>query len=94
MNFVFHHIWDNPEPIDELIFFKMVITPPTSIGFDFPIGLPSSVPYLADMGNLSGRFSFGGAIGHLQQISVIEHVSLGVPEKGTIIPLPTLLHFV
>ena len=24
------HIWDNPNPIDELIFFKMVIAPPTS----------------------------------------------------------------
>ena len=23
------HIWDNPNPIDELIFFKMVIAPPT-----------------------------------------------------------------
>ena len=23
------HIWDNPKPIDELIFFKMVIAPPT-----------------------------------------------------------------
>jgi hypothetical protein len=26
--FIFHNIWDNP--IDELIFFKMVIAPPTS----------------------------------------------------------------
>ena len=26
------HIWDNPNPIDELIFFKMVIAPPTSHG--------------------------------------------------------------
>ena len=45
MNFIFHYIWGNPEPIDELIFFKMVIAPPTSIGFDFPIGLPSSVRF-------------------------------------------------
>ena len=25
------HIWDNPNPIDELILFKMVVAPPTSI---------------------------------------------------------------
>ena len=27
--FIFHNIWDNPLPIDELIFFKIVIKPPT-----------------------------------------------------------------
>ena len=29
--FIFHNIWDVILPIDELIFFKMVIAPPTSI---------------------------------------------------------------
>jgi len=29
MAFLFHHIWDVILPIDELIFFKMVIAPPT-----------------------------------------------------------------
>ena len=29
MNFIFHNIWDVILPIDELIFFKMVIAPPT-----------------------------------------------------------------
>ena len=33
MTFIFHHIWDVILPIDELIFFKMVIAPPTSYGF-------------------------------------------------------------
>ena len=28
--FIFHSIWDVILPIDELIFFKMVIAPPTS----------------------------------------------------------------
>ena len=28
--FIFHNIWDVILPIDELIFFKMVIAPPTS----------------------------------------------------------------
>ena len=28
--FIFHNIWDVIIPIDELIFFKMVIAPPTS----------------------------------------------------------------
>jgi hypothetical protein len=28
--FIFHKIWDVILPIDELIFFKMVIAPPTS----------------------------------------------------------------
>jgi len=32
MNFIFHNIWDVILPIDELIFFKMVIiAPPTRI---------------------------------------------------------------
>ena len=32
MTFIFHHIWDViRQKIDELIFFKMVISPPTSI---------------------------------------------------------------
>jgi len=30
MIFIFHNIWDVILPIDELIFFKMVIAPPTS----------------------------------------------------------------
>ena len=30
--FIFHNIWDVILPIDELIFFKMVIAPPTSFG--------------------------------------------------------------
>jgi len=33
MNFIFHNIWDVILPIDELIFFKMVIAPPTGLKF-------------------------------------------------------------
>ena len=29
--FIFHNIWDVILPIDELIFFKMVIVPPTRL---------------------------------------------------------------
>ena len=28
--FIFHNVWENPNPTDELIFFKMLIAPPTS----------------------------------------------------------------
>ena len=31
MNFIFHNIWDVILPVDELIFFKMVIAPPTRL---------------------------------------------------------------
>ena len=35
------HIWDNPPTIDELIFFKMVIAPPTSINYrDYTMWAP------------------------------------------------------
>jgi hypothetical protein len=30
--FIFHNIWDVMLPIDELIFFKMVIAPPSRYG--------------------------------------------------------------
>ena len=37
------HIWDNPNPIDELIFFKTVIAPPNSLCFQILGNVPSSV---------------------------------------------------
>jgi hypothetical protein len=36
---IFHHIWDVILPIDELIFFQMVIAPPTSWEFHHPNSL-------------------------------------------------------
>ena len=37
--FIFHNIWDVILPIDELIFFQMVIAPPTSWEFHHPNSL-------------------------------------------------------
>ena len=36
MNFIFHNLWDVILPIDEVIFFKMVIAPPTRKTGFFP----------------------------------------------------------
>ena len=65
--FIFHHIWDNHHSylvggeissflIDELIFFKMVIAPPSSYGVDIHSDLlPSVGPDFGLAGSLVWR---------------------------------------
>ena len=56
MNFISpFHIWDVILPVDELIFFKMVIAPPTSDGF--LLKLASSVIIAMLVGGLEHFFS-------------------------------------
>jgi hypothetical protein len=44
MAFIFHFIYGIIFSIDELIFFKMVIAPPTSIGCEKKTGFPVDFP--------------------------------------------------
>ena len=76
MAFIFHNIWDVILPIDELIFFKMVIAPPTSDGFptEMPIerdgfAWPNSTMAWQNLWNIIGSrvfFFFDTLLGFLR----------------------------
>ena len=57
--FIFYNMWDVILPIDELIFFKMVIAPPTSNFYILPIWYPmiSHIPSTSQtrLGQIGGR---------------------------------------